>query len=123
MKIVLVTLGCHKNLVDSENLLGIAVNKLGMEITTEIADADIAIVNTCGFINDAKQESIEKIIEIGRFKNSADSNLKKVIVAGCLAQRYAAELMEEMPEIDGIIGTGEIGKLEEIVNEIRACLS
>lgn len=119
MKIVLVTLGCHKNLVDSENILGIAVNKLRMEITTEITDADIAIINTCGFINDAKQESIEKIIEIGRFKNSKDSKLKKIIVAGCLAQRYASELMEEMPEIDGIIGTGEIGKLEEVVNEIK----
>ncbi len=119
MKLILVTLGCHKNLVDSENLLGTAVNKLGMEITTEIEDADIAIINTCGFINDAKQESIEKIIEVGRFKNSEGSRLKKVIVAGCLAQRYAAELMEEMPEIDGIIGTGEIDKLETIVNEIE----
>lgn len=120
MKLILITLGCHKNLVDSENLLGIAVNKLGMQITTDINEADIAIINTCGFINDAKQESIEKIIEVGNYKNQPNTNLKKVIVAGCLAQRYAYELMDEISEIDGIIGTGDIDKLVEIVEEIKS---
>lgn len=120
MKLILITLGCHKNLVDSENLLGIAVNKLGMQITTDINEADIAIINTCGFINDAKQESIEKIIEVGNYKNQPNTNLKKVIVAGCLAQRYASELMDEISEIDGIIGTGDIDKLVEIVEEIKS---
>lgn len=119
MKLLMVTLGCHKNLVDSENILGIAVNKIGLEVTTDIEEADIAIINTCGFINDAKQESIEKIIEVGQYKDKEGYKLKKIIVAGCLAQRYAAELMEELPEIDGIIGTGEIDKLEEIVKEIN----
>ena len=120
MKLILITLGCHKHLVDSENLLGIAVNKLGMQITTDINEADIAIINTCGFINDAKQESIEKIIEVGNYKNQPNTNLKKVIVAGCLAQRYASELMDEISEIDGIIGTGDIDKLVEIVEEIKS---
>ena len=120
MKLILITLGCHKNLVDSEHFLGIAVNKLGMQITTDINEADIAIINTCGFINDAKQESIEKIIEVGNYKNQPNTNLKKVIVAGCLAQRYASELMDEISEIDGIIGTGDIDKLVEIVEEIKS---
>jgi ribosomal protein S12 methylthiotransferase len=118
MKLALISLGCSKNLVDSENLIGIMVNKKGFEITTDIEDADIALINTCGFIGDAKEESIQTILEIGEHKRGG--NLKKIIVAGCLAQRYAQEIINEMPEVDAVIGTGEIDKIEEVVDEVLA---
>jgi RNA modification enzyme, MiaB family len=80
-----------------------------------LEDADLIIVNTCGFIGDAKQESIDTILEVAQLK---EKKLKKLIVAGCLAQRYAAELMEELPEVDAIIGTGDIDKIEAVVDDI-----
>ncbi|BDU49989.1 30S ribosomal protein S12 methylthiotransferase RimO [Haliovirga abyssi] len=116
MKLALVSLGCHKNLVDSENLIGILSKRKDVEIISNIEEADVAIVNTCGFIGDAKEESIETIIEVGELKETG--NLKKLIVAGCLAQRYSEDLMEELSEIDGIIGTGEIDKIEEVLDEV-----
>ena len=118
MKLAVISLGCSKNLVDSEYFMGTLVNKRGFEIVSELNKADIAIVNTCGFIGDAKEESVETILEVGEFKKNG--NLKKIIVAGCLAQRYADELLEEMPEVDAIIGTGDIDKIEEVVDEILA---
>lgn len=117
MKLALISLGCSKNLVDSEHFLGILINKKGFEFTEVLEDADLIIVNTCGFIGDAKQESIDTILEVAQLKQK---NLKKLIVAGCLAQRYAEELMEELPEVDAIIGTGDIDKIETIVDEIFA---
>lgn len=116
MKLGLISLGCSKNLVDSEHLIGVLVSKKGMEITNDIEKAEVVLINTCGFIGDAKEESIQTILEIAEKKNSG--NVKKIIVAGCLAQRYAEELLQEIPEIDGIIGTGEIDKIEEIVDAI-----
>ena len=118
MKLAVISLGCSKNLVDSEYFMGTLVSKRGFEIVSELNKADIAIVNTCGFIGDAKEESVETILEVGEFKKNG--NLKKIIVAGCLAQRYADELLEEMPEVDAIIGTGDIDKIEEVVDEIFA---
>lgn len=115
MKLGLISLGCSKNLVDSEHFLGILINKKGFQFTENLEEADLIIVNTCGFIGDAKQESIDTILEIAQYK---EKNLKKLIVAGCLAQRYAEELLEEMPEVDAIIGTGEIDKIEAVVDEI-----
>lgn len=115
MKLGLISLGCSKNLVDSEHFLGILINKRGFEFTEKLEDADVIIVNTCGFIGDAKQESIDTILEVAQYK---EQNLKKLIVAGCLAQRYAEELLEEMPEVDAIIGTGEIDKIESVIDEI-----
>lgn len=114
--LALISLGCSKNLVDSENMIGILVNKKNFVLVEDLAEADVIIVNTCGFIGDAKEESIETILDIGRLKEKG--RLKKLIVAGCLAQRYAEELMEEMPEVDGIIGTGEIDKIEEVMDEV-----
>lgn len=96
------TLGCAKNQVDSEMMLGM-MEKEGMELTYEIREADIAIVNTCGFIESAKQESIEEILTIA--KEKGEGRLKKLIVTGCLAQRYSEELLKEIPEIDFILGT------------------
>lgn len=116
MKLAVITLGCSKNLVDTEHYLGILVNKKGFEITTEVEDADLCIINTCGFIGDAKEESIQSILAVAAHKKNG--KLKKIIVAGCLAERYADELLAEMPEIDAIIGTGDIDKIEEVVDEI-----
>ncbi|HAS80182.1 MAG TPA: 30S ribosomal protein S12 methylthiotransferase RimO [Fusobacteriaceae bacterium] len=116
MKLAVITLGCSKNLVDTEHYLGILVNKKGFEVTTNVEEADLCIVNTCGFIGDAKEESIQSILAVAEHKKNG--NLKKLIVAGCLAERYADELLAEMPEIDAIIGTGDIDKIEEVVNEI-----
>ena len=115
MKLALISLGCSKNLVDSEHFLGILINKKGFEFTEILEDADLIIVNTCGFIGDAKQESIDTILEVAQLK---EKKLKKLIVAGCLAQRYAAELMEELPEVDAIIGTGNIDKIEAVFDNI-----
>ncbi len=94
MKLALISLGCSKNLVDSEHYLGILSNRKQMELTSDVADADIVIVNTCGFIGDAKKESIETILEVGELKQTG--KLKKLIVAGCLAQKYSEEILNEM---------------------------
>lgn len=116
MKFALISLGCSKNLVDSENFIGILVNKKGFEVTSELNEADMIIVNTCGFIGDAKKESIETILEVSELKETG--SLKKIIVTGCLAQRYAEEILKELPEVDAVIGTGEIDKIEKVVDEI-----
>ena len=116
MKFALISLGCSKNLVDSENFIGILVNKRGFEVTSELNEADMIIVNTCGFIGDAKKESIETILEVSELKETG--NLKKIIVTGCLAQRYSEEILKELPEVDAVIGTGEIDKIEKVVDEI-----
>lgn len=116
MKFALISLGCSKNLVDSENFIGILVNKKGFEVTSELNEADMIIVNTCGFIGDAKKESIETILEVSELKETG--NLKKIIVTGCLAQRYAEEILKELPEVDAVIGTGEIDKIEKVIDEI-----
>lgn len=116
MKFALISLGCSKNLVDSENFIGILVNKKGFEVTSELNEADMIIVNTCGFIGDAKKESIETILEVSELKETG--NLKKIIVTGCLAQRYSEEILKELPEVDAVIGTGEIDKIEKVVDEI-----
>lgn len=116
MKFALISLGCSKNLVDSENFIGILVNKRGFEVTSELNEADMIIVNTCGFIGDAKKESIETILEVSELKETG--NLKKIIVTGCLAQRYSEEILKELHEVDAVIGTGEIDKIEKVVDEI-----
>lgn len=115
MNFALISLGCSKNLVDSENLTGILVNRKGFQLTNEIEEADLVLINTCGFIGDAKKESIETILEVAEYKQE---RLKKIVVCGCLAQRYAEELLQEIPEIDAVIGTGEIDKIESVVDEI-----
>lgn len=118
MKLAIISLGCSKNLVDSENMIGILVNRKGFELTNNIEDADVAIVNTCGFIGDAKEESVQNILEVSQYKTTG--KLKKLIVTGCLAQRYSQDIIQEMPEVDAVIGTGEIGRIEEIMDEVLA---
>ncbi len=110
MKIGMVSLGCPKNLVDSEVMLGLARNA-GNELTRNAAEADVLVVNTCAFIDKAKQESIDAILEMAEHKKNG--TCRKLVVAGCMAERYRAELQAQIPEIDGVIGTGEV---PEIVN-------
>lgn len=116
MKLGLISLGCSKNLVDSENILGFLINKRGFELVEDLETADIIVVNTCAFIGDAKEESIQAILEVADYKNSG--NLKKIIVAGCLSERYRDELIKEIPEVDAVIGTGDIDKICEVVDSI-----
>jgi ribosomal protein S12 methylthiotransferase len=105
MKIGFVSLGCPKNLVDSEVMLGMA-EKEGHEITADASQADVLVVNTCAFIDRAKQESIDTILEMAELKKQAGG--RKLIVTGCLAERYRDELKKEIPEIDAVYGTGEV---------------
>jgi ribosomal protein S12 methylthiotransferase len=111
--IALITLGCDKNRVDSELILGILSN-FGFKITPDINRADVIMVNTCGFIKKAKQESIRSILEALNYKKPS----AKLIVCGCLAERYTKEIIEEIPEIDAIIGTGSYHKIAEIVQNV-----
>ena len=117
MKIAFISLGCDKNLVDSEVMLGL-LNDYGCEITNDETDADVVIVNTCGFIQDAKQESIETILEMAELKKTG--HLKALIVSGCLAQRYKSEIIEEIDEVDAIVGTTAY---DEIVTVLEAVLN
>lgn len=122
-KIFISTLGCAKNLVDSEMMLGTLVKNDYVQ-TGSIMDADIAIVNTCGFIEAAKEESINEILELAQYKERG--NLKHLIVTGCLAQRYSDELLSEIPEIDIVLGTTSfdmiLEKIEELKGGIRSSL-
>jgi ribosomal protein S12 methylthiotransferase len=112
MKIGMISLGCPKNLVDSEVMLGLA-QQAGHELTRDAADADVLVVNTCAFIDKAKQESIDAILEMAELKKTG--RCTKLVVAGCMAERYRDELKAQIPEIDAVIGTGEV---PEIVNAI-----
>src|SRR3954451_2106655 len=105
MKIGFVSLGCPKNLVDGEVMLGMA-QQAGHEITSDAGDADVLVVNTCAFIDNAKQESIDTILEMAQQKR--DGKASRLIVTGCLAERYRDELRQEIPEIDALLGTGEL---------------
>ena len=112
MKVLLISPGCDKNLVDSEVMLGL-LNKAGHQLTNDETEADVVVVNTCAFISDAKEESINTIIEMGELKKTG--KLKKLIVAGCLSQRYKDEIMKELPEIDVIIGATNYDKIVEAI--------
>jgi ribosomal protein S12 methylthiotransferase len=105
MKVGFVSLGCPKNLVDGEVMLGIA-QQAGHEITADAQDADVLVVNTCAFIDNAKQESIDAILEMAQLKR--DGKASRLVVTGCLAERYREELRKEIPEIDALLGTGEL---------------
>lgn len=115
-KILCVSLGCDKNLVDTENMLGILKSE-GYEFTDDSNDADIVIINTCCFIHDAKEESINSIIEYGSLKENG--KLKGLIVTGCLAQRYKDEIENELPEVDALIG---ISSIDKIIEAVKACV-
>ena len=116
LKIALESLGCSKNLIDAEIMMGI-LNKKGYKLEGDFEEADIILVNTCGFIESAKQESIDTILELAKLKETA--NLKILIVTGCLAQRYSDELKAEIPEIDAIVGTGSYQNIDDILDSLK----
>lgn len=113
-KIKMVTLGCEKNMVDSEIMSGLMAQH-GFELVDNKDDATVIIVNTCGFIDAAKEESVNTILDMADLKRTG--SLKALIVSGCLTQRYKEALLEEMPEIDGIVGTGDFDKINDIVDQ------
>ncbi|HEY7285078.1 MAG TPA: 30S ribosomal protein S12 methylthiotransferase RimO [Vicinamibacterales bacterium] len=116
MKIGFVSLGCPKNLVDGEVMLGLA-QQAGHELTPAAEDADVLVVNTCAFIDRAKQESIDAILEMAQQKR--DGRCSRLIVTGCLAERYRDELQREIPEIDAVLGTGEVPGIVDAIGEGR----
>jgi len=113
-KFSIVSLGCARNLVDSEVMAGVLQSN-NYEVVSDPADADVVMVNTCGFIGAAKEESIDTIVEMGRLKELG--KLKKLVVAGCLSQRYPTELAAELSEVDLFIGTGEVPRIAEILRQ------
>ncbi|TCS79788.1 SSU ribosomal protein S12P methylthiotransferase [Muricomes intestini] len=114
MKILFISLGCDKNLVDSEVMLGLLASR-GYEMTDEETKADIIVVNTCCFIRDAKEESIQNILEMARYKK--EGHLKALIVTGCMAQRYRQEVLDEIPEVDAVLGTASYDKILDVIDE------
>src|SRR5512139_2956723 len=114
-KIGMVSLGCPKNQVDAEQMLGVLAGS-GYEITPDESQADVIVVNTCGFIESAKEESIEAVLAAAKMKKQG--KCRGLIVAGCLAQRYKDELLKELPEADAIIGTAEVGRIHQVCEKI-----
>src|SRR5512140_2747447 len=114
MKIGLISLGCPKNLVDSEVMLGLA-QKAGHTLTTDPAEADVLVVNTCAFIDSAKQESIDAILEMATHKQGGN---KRLVVTGCLAERYRDQLRREIPEIDVVLGTDQVTEIVNALSEV-----
>ncbi|MBQ4227900.1 MAG: 30S ribosomal protein S12 methylthiotransferase RimO, partial [Clostridia bacterium] len=114
IRLAMVQLGCSKNRVDGEVMLGM-LREGGYEIVENVQDADVAIINTCGFIDSAKQESIDAILEAAQYKQTG--HLKKLLVSGCLAQRYAQELKSGLPEVDGFLGVNGFDALMDTLKQ------
>ena len=114
VKVYLLSLGCAKNLVNSEQMLG-KLKNAGMELLDSPEGADAAIVNTCGFIDSAKTEAIEAILDLAELKKQG--KLRALIAAGCLTQRYAGEFLKELPEVDAVLGTGSYDSIVEAVEQ------
>ena len=117
MKILFISLGCDKNLVDSEEMLGL-LNSRGYTFTDDETEADVIIINTCCFINDAKEESVQTILEMAEYKKTG--KCKALIVTGCMAQRYKQEILDEVSEVDQVLGTTAYEKIVEAVDEALA---
>ena len=114
-KVGMVSLGCPKNQMDAELMLA-KLEQAGFELVAESGLADVVIVNTCGFIEDAKKESIENILEFAQLKQ--EGRIQRIIVTGCLAERYQEELVTELPECDGVLGLGANGDIVEAVRRV-----
>lgn len=114
-KVLFISLGCDKNLADSEEMLGLLVGN-GYEITNDESEAEAIVINTCAFIHDAKQESVNCILEMARYKETGQ--LKALLVTGCLAQRYQKEIIEEIPEVDAVLGTGSWDELIQALDKV-----
>src|SRR5438046_7404499 len=118
-KVGMISLGCAKNLVDAEIMLG-SVLQRGMEITSSADEADVLIVNTCAFIDSAKEESIDAILTAHQTRGLNKRAGQKLIVSGCMSQRFARELRQELPEVDAFIGLDEVKELGAIVERVLA---
>ena len=114
-KVLFISLGCDKNLADSEEMLGMLVEN-GYEITNEESEAEVIVINTCAFIHDAKEESVNSILEMAQYKENGE--LKALLVTGCLAQRYQREIIEEIPEVDAVLGTGSWDELIQALDKV-----
>ena len=114
-KIGMISLGCPKNQVDAELMLA-KLTACGHEISGEISGCDVVVINTCGFIEDAKREAIDNILEMADYKDAGE--IKKIVVTGCLAERYKEEILEELPEVDAIVGLGNNGNIADIVDQV-----
>ena len=115
MKVLFISLGCDKNLVDSEEMLGLLRSR-GYEMTDDETQADIIVINTCCFIHDAKEESIQSILEMARYRS--EGSCKALLVTGCMAQRYQEEIRREIPEVDAVLGTTSYDKLPDALEEV-----
>lgn len=115
MKILFISLGCDKNLVDSEHMLGLLV-KHGYEITDDETQADIIVINTCCFIHDAKEESIENILQMAEYKKQG--SCKVLLVTGCMAERYREEIHQEIPEVDAVLGTNSYDRIVLAIEDV-----
>lgn len=115
MNIFFISLGCDKNLVDSEVMLGLLAEK-GYTLTNDETKADVIVVNTCSFIHDAKQESINTLLEMAEYKKSG--TLKVLVATGCLAQRYKQEIIDEIQEVDAVVGTTGYGDICDVIEEV-----
>src|SRR5512146_55215 len=115
-KVGFVSLGCPKNLVDSEVMMGLLA-RAGAEITPHAEDADVIVVNTCSFIDSAQQESVDTILEMARHKNHGRA--RKLVVAGCLVERYRNQIQKDIPEVDAVVGTGELESILEATGVLR----
>src|SRR6201997_73653 len=116
-KVGMISLGCAKNLVDAEIMLG-SVLERGMQITADANEADVLVINTCAFIDSAKEESIETILEAHQQRGLTKRQNQRLIVSGCMSQRFARELREELPEVDAFIGLDQVDQLGEIVERV-----
>src|SRR5438128_6485495 len=119
LQVAMISLGCAKNLVDAEIMLG-SVLKRGMRVTSRAEDADVLVVNTCAFIDSAKEESIEAILEAHQQRGLNKRFDQKLIVSGCMSQRFARELHDELPEVDAFIGLDQVKELGQIVEDVLA---
>src|SRR5580700_4156585 len=117
VKVGMISLGCAKNLVDAEIMLG-DIRRRGMEITSSAEDADVLIVNTCAFIDSAKEESIDAILEAHQQRGLRKRRHQKLLVSGCMSQRFSAELASELPEVDAFLGLDQIGEAGSIVERV-----
>lgn len=117
MKISFISLGCDKNRVNTEQMMALCA-EAGMEVQGEVPGTDVVVINTCGFIDSAKSEAIDTILEMAELKNAGW--VKKILVTGCLSQRYPEEMATELPEVDGILGTADYSNIVTAINEVMA---
>ena len=115
MNILFISLGCDKNLVDTEVMLGMLASR-GYQMVEEETQADVIVINTCCFVHDAKEESIQNILEMAEYKK--EGRLKALIVTGCLAQRYKQEIIDEIPEVDAILGTTSYEEIGNVLTRL-----